>query len=56
MVDVSLDECIVDIYDCDDDDVDARILWVTSDEADDAHHRAIARPMPREAPVMSAVR
>jgi len=36
MVDVSLDECIVDIYDCDD-DVDARILWVTSDEADDAN-------------------
>ena len=33
MVEVSLEECIVEIEDCDD-DVDARVVWVTSDEPD----------------------
>ena len=33
MHEITLDDCITEIHDCDD-DVDARVLWVTSDEAD----------------------
>lgn len=33
MHDITLDDCITEIIDCDD-EVDARVLWVSSDEAD----------------------
>ncbi len=35
MHEVSLDDCIIEIDDCDE-HVDARVSWVSSDEADDA--------------------
>ncbi len=36
LVDVALEDCIVEIDDCDD-EVDARVVWVSSDEADNAN-------------------